>query len=1060
MTEETLFAEALNLSPEKRSAFLANACSGNSELREAVEALLAAHERSGHILDAPRLDLEEIMPGGTAQNPSGGALDHTARPDDASAGNPSTHTFEYKSHGETGVLIAGRYTLQEKIGEGGMGEVWVAKQSEPVKRKVALKLIKQGMDSRAVLARFEQERHALAMMDHPNIAKVLDAGLTPNGQPFFVMELVNGLTLTKFCDEARLTPRERLELFVSICQAVQHAHQKGIVHRDLKPANILITMIDGRPTPKVIDFGVAKATAGKLTEESLSTQFGAIVGTLEYMSPEQAGFSSEDIDTRADIYSLGVILYEMLTGLRPIDAARLKSGAMTEMIRIIREEEPSKPSTRLSADKSLPSLAAVRQIEPRKLISLLRGELDWLVMKCLEKQRDRRYETVNALARDVQRYLADEAVEARPPSAGYRFQKFVRRNKVQTIATTLVLFSLLAGIAGTTWGLFRAEKARVAEAKQRQLAEAKEREANDERVKAVAAADKERQAKEQAQKNLAFAKKGNEILGSVFTGLDPKANYATIAQLRNALRDNLLTAVKELEGSAIGDPLEVVTMQDTLGHSLLGLGESARAIEVYEKARDTLKAKLSSDDPETLKGINNLALAYKDAGKLDLALPLFEETLKLQKAKLGPDHPDTLTTMNNLGTSYLLAGKLDQAVPLFDETVKLMKTKLGPDHPYTLATMCSLGGAYGKAGKRDQAVPLLEETVKLMKTKLGPDHPYTKTSKSYLANAYRGAGKPDLAIPLFEEDLKYRKATLGPDHLGTLSSMMDLGEVYCEAKQGAKAEPPLRECLAIREKKQPDVWSTFNTRSLLGGALLGQKKYTEAEPLLMNGYAGMKAREKTIPFSGKMRIPEALDRLIEFYIATNKPEAAAKWRKELDEHNAANPQFMALNDRLAKVLKGEAPNDNAERLSLAKHAFAEKQFAAAAQLWSEALKADATLASDRSAEYRTKAARATVLAASGQGKAGPLIEEDAKSKLRKQALDWLNGELNTCKRVAMSIEPGDKDLVAQALARWKEDTALSSVRDEVLLAKLPEAERKPWLDLWAEVDAVLAKTSK
>ncbi len=292
---------------------------------------------------------------------------HTPKPDlDPS---PVSITADYDTTPLPNVLIAGRYTLQHKIGEGGMGEVWVAKQSEPVKRKVALKLIKTGMDSRAVLQRFEQERQALAMMDHPNIAKVLDAGLTPTGQPFFVMELVNGLPLSKFCDQTKLTLKERLELFVPICQAVQHAHQKGIVHRDLKPANILITMIDARPVPKVIDFGVAKATAGKLTDESMSTQFGSVIGTLEYMSPEQAGFSGEDIDTRADIYSLGVILYELLTGLRPIDAKRLEKAALKEMIRIIREEEPSKPSTRLSTDQSLPAVAALRQTEPRKLMN-------------------------------------------------------------------------------------------------------------------------------------------------------------------------------------------------------------------------------------------------------------------------------------------------------------------------------------------------------------------------------------------------------------------------------------------------------------------------------------------------------------------------------------------------------------------------------------------------------------------------------------------------------------------------------------------------------------------
>ncbi len=427
MTEETLFHEALAKSNRReRAAFLDDACAGTPALRVAVEALLAAHEASGRFLD-PQASGSAAVDSNADQPNSEATIAQTPRPNDSLS--PVATTSAYQTTPTPNALIAGRYTLQEKLGEGGMGEVWVAKQSEPVKRKVALKLIKQGMDSRAVLARFEQERQALAMMDHPNIAKVLDAGLTPSGQPFFVMELVNGLALNKFSDEARLTTEARLELFVTICQAVQHAHQKGIVHRDLKPANILVTIIDGKPVPKVIDFGVAKATGGKLTDDSMSTQFGSIVGTLEYMSPEQAAFSGVDVDTRADIYSLGVILYELLTGLRPIDAARLKQAAMTEMIRIIREEEPSKPSTRLSTDQSLPSTAALRQIEPGKLMALLRGELDWVVMKCLEKHRERRYETANALSRDIERYLADEAVEARPPSTGYRVNKFLKRNK-------------------------------------------------------------------------------------------------------------------------------------------------------------------------------------------------------------------------------------------------------------------------------------------------------------------------------------------------------------------------------------------------------------------------------------------------------------------------------------------------------------------------------------------------------------------------------------------------------------------------------------------------------
>src|SRR5262245_48580543 len=425
MTEERLFELVLQASPAERTSLLDRECVGNPELRARVEALLAADAEPNLTVDLP------VNQTGSFAEPSG----------------------------EPGAVIAGRYTLAEKIGGGGMGDVWVARQTEPVKRKVALKLIKAGMDSKAVLARFEQERQALALMDHPNIARVLDGGLTADRRPFFVMELVSGLPLTKFCDDAKLGVRERLELFVPICQAVQHAHQKGIIHRDLKPSNILVTIIDGRGVPKVIDFGVAKATSGRLTDESLSTQFGAVVGTLEYMSPEQTGFSGEDIDTRADIYSLGVLLYELLTGLRPLDAKRLRHAAMTEMVRILREEEPSKPSTRISTDDSAPSLAALRHTEPKKLAALLRGELDWVVMKCLEKQRDRRYETANGLARDIQRYLDDDVVEARPPSAGYRLKKFVRRYRVQVAAGGVVAAALVLGIIGTGLALNRALRA-------------------------------------------------------------------------------------------------------------------------------------------------------------------------------------------------------------------------------------------------------------------------------------------------------------------------------------------------------------------------------------------------------------------------------------------------------------------------------------------------------------------------------------------------------------------------------------------------------------------------
>jgi serine/threonine protein kinase/tetratricopeptide (TPR) repeat protein len=483
MTEEELFHEALSKPPSERAAFLENACTGKPELRAAVEALLSAHEASDGLLadSKPRPSQTEAT-GEYAPNPQF----HQRQREDG--------TIDFRPDVDPGFVVAGRYTLQEKIGEGGMGEVWVAKQSEPVKRKVALKLIKAGMDSRYVLQRFDQERQALAMMDHPNIAKVLDGGLTAEHRPYFVMELVNGLPLTKFCDDMKLGIRERLELFVPICLAVQHAHQKGVIHRDLKPSNILVTMIDGKPTPKVIDFGVAKATAGKLTDESVSTQFGAVVGTLEYISPEQAGYSGDDVDTRADVYSLGVVLYELLTGLRPIDGKRLEKAAIDEMIRIIREEEPSKPSTRLSTDASAPSLAAVRKTAPQQLSALLRGELDWVVMKCLEKQRDRRYETANGLARDIQRYLADEPVEARPPSFGYRASKFLKRHRGPAVAAGIVAAALVAGVVGTTWGLIRA---RDAEAK-----------AVEERDEKIAAFEKAKAEEEEAKRQRERAREG------------------------------------------------------------------------------------------------------------------------------------------------------------------------------------------------------------------------------------------------------------------------------------------------------------------------------------------------------------------------------------------------------------------------------------------------------------------------------------------------------------------------------------------------------------------------
>jgi serine/threonine protein kinase len=441
-----------------RAQFIARACGDDGDLQLRVERLLESHERLGSFHD------QAPSPAATIDQ----SLEHPGTP-------------------------IGPYKLLQQIGEGGMGVVYMAEQLEPVKRRVALKIIKPGMDTRQVIARFEAERQALSLMDHPNIAKVLDAGTTESGRPYFVMELVKGQPITQYCDEKHHTPRQRLELFIPVCQAIQHAHQKGIIHRDIKPTNILVAEYDLRAVPKVIDFGVAKATSQSLTAKTMFTGLGQIVGTLEYMSPEQAKVNQLDIDTRSDIYSLGVLLYELLTGSTPLEKSRFRSAGWDEVLRIIREEEPPKPSTRLSdlsrvgsahpstapgsagsqasghspPNSSLASVAALRQTEPARLTKLVRGDLDWIVMKALEKDRNRRYETANALVADLQAYLHDEPVQACPPSSSYRFRKFVRRHKRAVLAASSILLALVAGVIGTTWGLIRAEQQRIVVARQR-----------------------------------------------------------------------------------------------------------------------------------------------------------------------------------------------------------------------------------------------------------------------------------------------------------------------------------------------------------------------------------------------------------------------------------------------------------------------------------------------------------------------------------------------------------------------------------------------------------------
>jgi eukaryotic-like serine/threonine-protein kinase len=436
----TVFLEALALTvADERARYLDAACRDKPELRRRVEALLQAREQAGEFLK---------------QDALGGNLDC----DPVITEGPGT--------------VIGRYKLLEQIGEGGFGVVFMAEQIEPIRRRVALKIVKPGMDTKQVVARFEAERQALALMDHPNIAHVFDAGATETGRPYFVMELVHGVPLTRFCDANDFAPIERLKLFQQVCEAIQHAHQKGVIHRDLKPSNILVTLHDGKPVPKVIDFGTAKALQQPLTEKTLFTSYGKLLGTPQYMSPEQAEMSGLDVDTRADIYSLGVLLYELLTGTTPFEAQRLRTAAFEEMMRIIREEEPPKPSTRVSTlGERATEIAGHRQVDAALLRRTLQGDLDWIVMKCLEKDRSRRYDTASALVEDIQHHLNQEPVSAAAPSATYRLRKFVRRNRLAVATAAIVFSTLVLGAGVTTWSHWRAREALREQTRQRLEAE-------------------------------------------------------------------------------------------------------------------------------------------------------------------------------------------------------------------------------------------------------------------------------------------------------------------------------------------------------------------------------------------------------------------------------------------------------------------------------------------------------------------------------------------------------------------------------------------------------------
>jgi serine/threonine protein kinase len=796
---KSIFLEAVEKhAPEQWPTYLERACAGDLHLRAEVEKLLRAQAALGSFHEATRF----------AVPAAGGPLSE----------RPGTRVGPYK--------------LLEQLGEGGFGVVFLAEQQEPIRRQVALKVLKPGMDSEQVLARFEAERQALALMDHPHIARVLDAGATDSGRPYFVMELVKGVPITAFCDRDQLPPADRLKLFCDVCQAIQHAHHKGVIHRDIKPSNVLVTLREGVPVVKVIDFGIAKATAQKLTERTLFTAHGQMIGTPEYMSPEQAEMSGLDIDTRSDVYALGVLLYELLTGTTPLESKRLREAGYAEMLRLIREEEAPPPSTRMSSlGDSAAALAGSRGLDARRLTKLLAGDLDWVVLKALDKDRNRRYDTPRSFAEDIERYLRREAILARRPSLAYKLKKFTQRNRAAVLTAAVVVAALHAGIAVATWQAVLATQAETA---------------------AVAAVAAERRAKEDAQAREAESQKVIQFFEDRFFAAARPAGLAGGQGYKVTLREVVDAALPFVEKSFTDQPLIEARLRLTLANSYWYLGEPQRAADQCRIARTLFTRHLGPDHPETLRSMNILANSYHDLGRYAEALRLGEEALARCQAKLGPDHPNALLAMNNLAVAYVALGRYAEALRLREETLARCKAALGPDHPSTLMSMHNLAISYHAFGRYAEALKLREATLARRKATLGPDHPDTLATLDDLANSYHVLGRYADALALSEEILALRQRRLGADHPATLRSMNNLANCYHSLGRFAQARELYEETLARRKALHgPDHPNTLMSMHNLAVSYHALGRYAEA----------LKLREETLALRKAKLGPDHYDTL-------------------------------------------------------------------------------------------------------------------------------------------------------------------------------------------------------
>ncbi|UCE58450.1 MAG: serine/threonine protein kinase [Phycisphaerales bacterium] len=629
----------------------------------------------------------------------------------------------------------GPYKLIEVIGEGGFGVVYMAYQEKPVRRKVALKIIKLGMDTKQVVARFEAERQALAMMEHPNIAAVFDGGITDTGRPYFVMELVKGTPITEYCDKNRLSTRQRLQLFSRVCRAVQHAHLKGVIHRDIKPTNILVTLRDVEPVPKIIDFGIAKALYEPLTDKTLVTNFRQFVGTPEYVSPEQAEMNGLDVDTRSDIYSLGVLLYELLTGRTPLDPRTLRSAGYSEILRAICEQPPATPSRRLTTlGVELQTVASSRQTEPRSLTKLIRGDLDWIVMKALEKDRTRRYETAAALAADIEHHLNKEPVSAGPPSPLYRFRKTVIRHKT-AFGFVTALFVLVTGfgiVMGYSYA--QAQRARdVAEANMLRALEAEER-----------------------------AKTESDFMHELLSSVEPSRAQGREISVRYVLDG----ASRRIEDGWLKEQPEVqAAVRLTIGKTYLSLGLFAAAESHLDAAEEAYVRLLGPDHPETLRARYAVALLSESRGEREEAVARFRPIMQAQTHVLGPEHADTLASMNALGKAlWLTPRRLPEAEELHRQVLQTQRRTLGEEHADTLESAINLGTALALQSELTEAEKLLGETLRVQRRVLGDQHPDLARATNNLAYVFEGQGKIEEAEALYRESLERDRKILGRYH--------------------------------------------------------------------------------------------------------------------------------------------------------------------------------------------------------------------------------------------------------------------------------------------------------